>query len=192
MLTEVLTGISVAITAAYAWLTYQILKANRATVKAMEEQSAALTRPYIAISAAAEPGTIVFILKIANHGNTTAEHVSLTMDRPFYQFGNGDKNIANMNAFVGVIPSFPPRHELNFHLATSIQIYGGERTDAPLPQEFNVTATYYSASGRKFVETTAINLRVLYGTAVIADQDMEKIVTQLKELTAAVKAYAKQ
>jgi hypothetical protein len=187
MLVQILTAMSVIITAIYAWLTYQILKANRATVQAMEAQSMALTRPYIAVSAGAERGSILFLLTIANTGSTSAERVSLTMDRPFHQFGDSDKNIANMNAFVGVIPSFPPRFELNFHLGTSIQIYGGERANAPMPQTFTVTATYHSSSGHEFVEATTVDLRALYGTAVVKDRGVD----ELKEITVAVKSLAR-
>ena len=187
MLIQILTALSVLIGGVYAWLTYQILKTNRATVKAMEEQGAALTRPYIAISAAAEKGSIVFVLTVENLGRTAAERVSLTMDQPFYQFGHSDKNIANMNAFTGFIASFPPGFALNFHLGTSIQIYGGERLDAPIPQMFSITATYFSADGREFVETTTVDLRALYGTAVLKDRGVE----ELKEIVTALKRLAK-
>jgi hypothetical protein len=183
---QLLAAASVVLTAVYAWLTFRILQANRATVKVMQEQSAALTRPYVAISAEADRGSIVFLLKISNRGKTAAERVSLAMDRSFYQFGDPDKNIQSMNAFVGVMATMPPGFELTFHLGTSIQIYGGG-TRGVMPQAFNITATYSSSDGRHFVETTIVDLRALYQTAVIED----RVAEQLKQIAESIKALQK-
>jgi len=180
---EILAAASVALTAVYAFLTFRILQANRATVKVMQEQSIALQRPYLAVTAGPERGSIVFILKISNVGRTAAERVSLTMDNAFYQFGDSNKNIQSMNAFVGVIETMPPGFELIFHLGTSIQIYGGG-TPGPMPQVFVVTAAYNDSTGREYHEKTTIDLRAFHQTAVLEDQ----IVKQLEEISKTLKA----
>lgn len=182
MAIEFLTGASVALTAIYAFLTYRILQANRATVRVMEEQAAALQRPYIAVTAGPHLGTIVFVLKISNVGRTAAQKVQLTMDNPFYQFGDSNKNIQAMNAFVGMIDSMPPGFELVFHLGTSIQIYGGG-TPGPMPQVFGITADYSDGIGRRFQEKTIVDLRAYYQTAVLEDP----AVKELKEIASAIK-----
>ena len=62
----------------------------------MQEQTENMLRPFITIQARPNPGSIVFVLSIANMGRAAAEHLRLSVDRPFHQFGNEDidKNIA--------------------------------------------------------------------------------------------------
>ena len=185
MLGQIIGGLSVLLTAIYAWLTYQILRANRDTVLAMQEQNALLNRPYIVISATPEPGTIVFLLRIANVGRSPAQNLRLTLDRAVHQFGNSleEKDLRSLHAFSNSIPVFAPGTEVSFHLGTSIQIFGGG-TEVPLPQVFNVTARY-SSGASSFEETTTIDLRSYFNSAVIETAEakaLSKIAEHLQRL----------
>lgn len=51
MVIEILTAILVLVTTVYSYLTYRMAKASEASVQAVREQSEAMLRPYIDISA---------------------------------------------------------------------------------------------------------------------------------------------
>lgn len=186
---EILTGASVLLTAIYAYLTYQILRANRASVQAMEAQTTALTRPYIGVTAGPQRGSILFLLTIANLGRTAAVRVKLGIDQSFYQFGERDdeKDLAKMNAFSSEIAMIAPGAEINFHLGTSMQIYGGGAAHA-MPQVFTIVASYHSVDGQHFAEQTTVDLRAHYKSAVVKDRGVE----ELKEIAEGIKALAQR
>jgi len=187
-MSNIIGSLSVVLTAVYAWLTYQILRANRATVRTMQEQTESMLRPFITIWGAPIPGTILFVLSISNTGRAGAERLRLSMDRPFHQFGNErpEKNIAALNAFTEEIEMFPPGAEMSFHLGTSIQIYGGGEK-GPMPQVFKVTATY-NWGEKQFREVTTVDLRPLENSAIIEDASvkaLEKIADTAEKMSRA-------
>jgi hypothetical protein len=192
---ELLTAAGVIVAGAYAWFTYRILQANQATVAAMqrqvaimEEQTRAMMRPYVTVSAAPEKGSILFLLRVANSGRSSAERVRLRLDKPFHQFGDkrDEKDLSKLNAFSNEIPMLAPASELVFHLGTSIQIFGGG-TAGEMPQVFTISAAYEDNRGNKFEEFTTVDLRALYQSAVVKDRGVE----ELKEIAGAVKALAR-
>ena len=80
MVIELLTGLLVAITAFYAWVTYRMLQANERVVESMREQSESIYRPYISVTPILEPDNPVFYLRIANLGKTSATDVPVPDD----------------------------------------------------------------------------------------------------------------
>jgi hypothetical protein len=121
MSSTLISAFSGLLTAIYAWLTYHILGANRDTVRSMqeqtrilEEQNAALARPLVSVSVLPQPGTIIFMLRIANVGRSAAELLRLTLDKDIYQFGDdaAEKNL----------PVLAPSGEIWFYLGTSINV----------------------------------------------------------------------
>ncbi len=57
-----------------------------------------------------EPDNPIFYLRISNVGKTAANDLKLSLDKPFYPFGEKkeDNNLAECFAFKNVITSFPP------------------------------------------------------------------------------------
>ena len=187
-MTEILTAVGVVVAAIYAWLTYRILRTNQAIVRLMQDQQFASMRPYITVSAIPQAGTIVFLLRIANEGRSPAERLCLSIDRAFYQFGEKSekKNIATFNAFTNEIPMVAPGAELIFHLGTSIQIFGGG-TPGEMPQLFTISAIYHYGRVETYGETTTIDLRALYRSAVVTDSRVD----ELHEIANAIKALSR-
>ena len=68
-----LTLALVVITAIYAYLTFLILKANRAVVAGMQEQMEAMLRPYVTAEVNARPGSTLVQLVVKNAGKSAAE-----------------------------------------------------------------------------------------------------------------------
>ena len=79
-ITILLTTVLVGITGYYAWVTHRMLTT-------MQQQSEAITRPYLTINVFSEPHGVLYYLRIANTGKTVASNVRLTLDRDFYQLG---------------------------------------------------------------------------------------------------------
>lgn len=74
---ELLTGILVIITGFYGWATFRILKANENVVSIMQEQSEAISRPYITVSTLLGPEGEAIYLKISNTGKTAAKKITV-------------------------------------------------------------------------------------------------------------------
>ena len=87
LITPLLTTVLVSITGYYAGVTDK-------TLKIMQQQSEAITRPYLTINVFAEPHGVLYYLRIANTGRTGASNVPLTLDRDFYQLGQ--KHMPNL------------------------------------------------------------------------------------------------
>lgn len=158
--TDLLTAALVVITGVYAALTYGIMKATRRSVDAMQQQTEALSRPYVTVAPLTVPSNEFLFLRIANTGKTAAECVRLELDRPFYRHGDAEEtmNLAAFSAFTQEIASFAPGAELIFLLATGSTIFAKEADEAKTPQVFKVTATYAFA-GRAVTEVTEVDLR---------------------------------
>ena len=85
---EWLSLANVLLTATFAFLTFLILRANRAAVAAMRDQMADQNRPYVHVSVQVRLGTPVLQLLVRNVGRSPAENLRLHIDRDFYQFGD--------------------------------------------------------------------------------------------------------
>lgn len=174
MIIEVLTAILVFITGFYAWATYEMLKANRKVIDVMEEQYESTTRPYVVAHVTLEPDNPIIYLVIKNTGKSTASNLKLTLDRPFYQFAEDDKNLQDYTAFSKVIESFPPESELIFPLAQGFVIFGEKGSQEATPTKFEITAEY-SYSESSIHETHQIDLRPYLNTSIPQDPYVRKL-----------------
>lgn len=156
MVIELLTGLLVAITAFYAWVTYRMLQANERVVESMREQSESIYRPYISVTPILEPDNPVFYLRIANLGKTSATDVQLNIDRSFFKFGERtDKSdLASFSIFNNKIDSLPPETEIVFSLAQGFVVFEEGADPTTCPKKFTITSKY--KFGTKTVEETHI------------------------------------
>jgi hypothetical protein len=189
MTNEILTGALVLITGFYAWATYKILKANERVVEVMHEQAEAVTRPYVTVSAVLEPDNPIFYLRISNVGKTAANDLSLSLDRPFYPFGEKKEgnNLAERFVFKNIITSFPAGSEIVFSLAQSFVIFGENADSGIVPSSFIVTAEY-SYAGKRVKESNPIDLRPYLGASIPQDAYVRK----LKAITEAIEKVANE
>lgn len=189
MTNEILTGVLVLITGFYAWATYRILKANEHVVEVMHEQAEAVTRPYVTVSPVLEPDNPIFYLKVSNTGKTAAKDLKLTLDRPFYEFGEKkeENNLAQRYAFSNVITSFPPESEIVFSLAQSFAIFGDKADPGIVPSSFVVTAEY-SYDDKRVTETNPIDLKLYLGANIPQDAYVRK----LKAINDSIEKVAKE
>jgi hypothetical protein len=175
--TEVLTALLVCVTGIYAALTYGIMKATGRSVSAMEAQTEALTRPYVTIAPRVQPHNPIVFIRIANTGLTAAQRLRLTLDRPFYQFGdagNDENNLMNFPVFREEIASFAPGAELIFALAQGFVIFADNADPEKTPQQFGVLAEY-SFNGRRVSETTVVDLRAWNGMQLAFDSVVDAL-----------------
>jgi len=75
MTTDALTAVLVVITGIYAALTYGIMVATRRSVRAVEQQTEALSRPYVTVAPLLLAGNAIMFLRITNSGKTAAERL---------------------------------------------------------------------------------------------------------------------
>lgn len=183
MTNEILTGVLVLITGFYAWATYKILKANERVVDVMHEQSEAVTRPYVTVSAVLEPDNPIFYLRISNVGKTAAIDLSLSLDRPFYSFGEKkeDNNLVEQFVFKNIITSFPAGIEIVFYLAQSFVIFGENADSSTVPSSFVVTVEY-SYAGKRVKELNPIDLRPYLGASIPQDAYVRKLKAMIESI----------
>jgi hypothetical protein len=171
----------------YTWLTYLILRSNRDTLRLMQQQSLAATRPYVSV-AVLEVETPLFLLRIRNSGQTPASNLRLELDQPFYQFGDkrAEKNLSSFRAFQEPIACFPPGAELLFYLAQSFVIFADNADPSVTPPVFKITATY-SFADQTVKETTEIDLKAYMNTAIEHDRRTEVLEKAIREVATALK-----
>lgn len=177
---EVLTGLLVLITGFYAWVTYKMLHANRDVVALMLEQTEAMTRPYVAITAYLPPEGTIFILKISNTGKTPAKKLKLILDKEFHKYGRdgGNSRFSEFIAFKEEIESFPPGAEIFFDLAQGFNFFGDQMDENLTPPIFSITAQY-SYANKNVTEKNTIDLRPYY----MSNLPNDPFVSELKVLT---------
>lgn len=159
--TDWLTLALVVITAFYAWATFEILRANKGVVQAMEAQTEAQLRPYVVAHVIVQTGTTLLLLNIQNTGKSPALGLCLRMDKDF--FFNGEKNRENMSklpVFTQPIESLSPGARIPFVLGVGHTIFGAEIDETVCPKVFTITAEY-SFAGKAYVERNTIDLRPL-------------------------------
>lgn len=183
MILEVLTGALVVITGFYAWVTFQIMKANKDTVATMREQTESVTRPYISMAVFTVPNNPIFYLRIANRGRTGATNVQLTLDRDFYQYGDRKTgtNLRIVKAFQQPIEQLPPGAELIFALATHFAVFAKDANSSLTPRVFTITATY-SYGNKTVTENTVIDLEPYFGSTDLPSAVADELVKIREEL----------
>ena len=122
--------------------TYRILRANEKIVEAMHEQAVAVGRPYVIVGPVLEVDNPIFYLRVSNTGNTAAQNLRLTIDKPFFKFGEkGERNnLATFSLFNQPIESFPPGSEITFSLAQGFKVFAGDTKNRDMPHTFSITA----------------------------------------------------
>ena len=193
-LSEWLMLTNVLLTAAFAGLTFFILRANRATVAAMREQMADQNRSFIAVTVQVRMSTLVVQLLVKNVGRSPAQHLRLHIDRDFFQFGEKieGRNLAKHSAFSNTIDCLPPMSELLFDLGVGHQIFAAGADQAAYPHTFTVSAKYAHAPN-KYSEQTHVDLRPYMGTSVPQHpivEELERVKKSIDKLTSTVKQSA--
>lgn len=185
---EILTAVLVLITAFYAWATYKILKANEKVVQVMQEQSEAMTRPYITVSQTLEPDNPIFYLNISNAGRTAARNLKLTLDKPFHKFGeqSKDSDIGTFAAFNEPIDAFAPGASITFSLAQGFVVFAKGADETILPKRFLVTTEYEYGIDKNVREEHVVDLRPY----VNADIPQEALIRKLADMTKAIEKIA--
>lgn len=166
--------------------TARIAKANRRLVATVEAQARHADRPIVVVRPMIDPVTMIIFLKIANIGRSPAENLELSMNKPFHQFGDRqrNRNVAGFHAFDNILPSFPPGQELSFHLGTGANLFGERRDEDATPPLFKVAAKYLY-DGSLIEEETTLDLRQLYMNATMPiplRQELENINRTLQEI----------
>lgn len=186
MTIEILTGILVLLTGYYAITTHRILRANEKAVKAVNEQNEALTKPYVHATLGFLSDAPVYVLKIKNHGKSSAKNLRLTVDREFITFGSTGKNIQELPAFSRPISNFSPDAELNYWLGTGPDIHSGENKSVK-EDGFIITAEYEYLD-KKIVEKTVIDFHHFLSSDIPRDD----IAYEIKQLSKKVGEAAKK
>lgn len=177
---DYLTAILVFVTAIYSYLTHKMAKASEASVQTMQQQSEAMFRPYVTVLPFVRPHTTVLYLRIENTGKAAAENLRLSMDKDFFQFGEGkqpDHNLRAKTAFVEPIQSLPSGGRLVFALAQGFIVFAPDADKSVVPQQFTITATY-SFGRKEFTETNRIDLRPYIGS----EGELDPVVEELEKL----------
>lgn len=186
-LSEWLTLANVMLTAVFAGLTFFILRANRAAVRAMREQMTEQARPYIHVAVQVRLGTPILQLAIRNVGRSPAQGLRLRLDRDFYQFGDRQsaKNLASQTAFTQPIDCLPPGTELLFDLDSGITIFATHADRAETPLTFLVSAEYRYGNST-YSEETHVDLRPFMGTSIPRHpvvEELERVRQSIEKLT---------
>lgn len=183
--TDWLTLALVVITAFYAWATFEILRANKGVVQAMQAQTEAQLRPYVVAAATVRVGTTLLLLEIQNTGKSPALDLRLQMDKDF--FFNGEKgrdNIAKLPVFMQPIEALSPGAQIPFILGVGHAIFAAGMDESTCPKVFCITAEY-SFGGKRYSERHTIDLRPLLNSSAEHDpigEEIKKLRESLEKL----------
>lgn len=183
--TDWLTLALVVITGFYAWATFEILRANKAVVQAMEAQTQAQLRPYVVAAVGARVGTTLMLLEIQNTGKSPALDLCLRMDKDFYFNGEkGRDNIAKLPVFTQPIESLSPGARIPFILGVGHTIFAQGIDESICPKVFTITAEY-SFGGKQYFERNTMDLRPLLNSSAEHDpigDEVKKLRESLEKL----------
>jgi hypothetical protein len=178
LLLENLTAILAFLTGLYAWITFQMLKANKETIEIMRAQIEALNRPFIQISTFLKPKSPMIYLKIKNTGRAAAEATTLRMNKDFYVYRENDKNIKDLQIFNQQIEGVPPDTEFIIALGRGFDIFGNSSEEVPTPTVFSIDAKY-GFGLKQYSEKTTIDLKPYS----VSQYSQDSIVDQLDLIT---------
>jgi len=180
---EWLTAALVVITAIYAYLTHKMASSARDTLNEMREQTWAPTRPQVLVEPYVRPTTPFLYLRVHNVGRSTANNLSLKLDKEFWQFGEkkDDHALHMKRAFSEQIDALHPGQELHFALAQGWKIFGKEADESLCPSRFTAAATY-SYAGRTISEAFPVDLSIYLGS----ESEHFPVVEELEKLRKAV------
>ena len=186
--TDWLTLALVVITALYALATYEILKANKKVVEAMDIQIEAQLRPYLVASVSTRPGEAVLLLEIQNTGKSPAQNTRLTIDKDFYFNADvSSRNLAKLPIFTQPIESFAPNAKIPFMLGVGHTIFSNDVDNSICPKVFTITAEY-SFAGKQYIERNIIDLQPM----LFSSTENDPIAKEIKSLRESIeKLYGK-
>lgn len=175
-MTDVLTLCLVVVTGIYTFVTYKILRANKAMATAMQDQQDAALRPYVLVSTYVQASSYFVYLNIENIGKTAALNLKLTIDKNFYlcKERSEDRNLANTQAFIQPIDCFPPNTKLLFALGTGPSLLWDGNDENICPLFFKITASY-EYGHRRTSETSIIDLRIYKSTVFPRDPIVDEL-----------------
>lgn len=180
--TEWLTLILVIVTTFYAWATYRILAANRASVEVMRQQTEAMLRPYVVVAPSVRIGTTLMQLEVQNTGRSPAFDLRLTLDKDFYpQAEESWKSLRTIPAFSQPIVSLAPGARLVFMLGVGFKIFLAD--EALCPKVFSVKAEYKFGE-QAYSENNVIDMNPMVHAMAVNDpvaSELEKLRKELKE-----------
>lgn len=177
MVIEYLTAILIFVTTIYVYLTHQMVKATQSSVRAINEQSEAMYRPYVVVEPYVRPNTTCLYLRIKNTGKTSAQNLILNIDRDFFQFAEKDKNFKEFDAFNTKIDSLPPNAELLFALAEGWIVLADNADQQITPKQFEILSKY-QYQDKSVIENHKIDLRPFGASEGAKDpvvEELEKI-----------------
>lgn len=168
----VLTGLSVVLTGVYAWLTHQIMVANRSAVEVMRQQVEASTRPYIDFDLVLDGATIEAVLR--NVGSSAAMDLKVSTEPPLMSGSVNDKRPCRIVA--STIAHFSPGREIREFVGGS-----AETGTTPHSKSFAVTIDYRDSSGKKFQEKFTADLLAFEGMLYLGRPDLPKEVQKIAQ-----------
>lgn len=141
--TDYLTAALVLLTAVYAWLTYLIARSNTQMLDQVRKQIEAQTRPVVSVNIETRHQT-VFSIRISNRGNSPAQDVRISIDRPFFQFGEtGDRrDISKFALFSEPIPTIAAGDGYLIDLAQGFNLNKKVGEDNISPDRFAIRVNY--------------------------------------------------
>jgi hypothetical protein len=157
----IINAILVIITGVYAYLTYQILVANRKSVSHMARQTEEATRPYVLAHPIIREGSGLYELEITNLGKSVAYDVQVGIDKTFTILGGDPQRdkISDLPIFKEGMPSMAPGFRISFWLGNPIEILDEKKDQSLTPSEFTITAKYRNITGTPYIEAFLVNLR---------------------------------
>ena len=170
-LTAAMTGLTAAlvlVTAIYAYLTYRMAKASETSARLMEEQSQALTRPYVSVSLVKRHNNPHIFLRVENTGQTTARNMTLRFGPEIesVQTLQGIKEIKDSYLFTKTLASFPPQSPVFFIFGHGASLFSTDKDIAH--KTLSATATY-SFISQTISETTWLDVNQYNASALDTD-----------------------
>lgn len=181
------------ITAVYAFLTFQISKANRQLVLESIKTREEIERPRI-VAEIIIRNRVITMLQISNIGKNAAQNVRLELDRDFYQFSEHteSRNIRNVPLFNEKISSIQPNAKIAFYLSQGFNLNKSVDGKIISPLQFEIDASYEFGS-KSFVEKIVIDLTAYLSSGGHLPEDveqLEKIEKSISQVGAQLKTIA--
>jgi hypothetical protein len=177
---EILTFLLVIITGIYAYLTFRILQANRASVSLMASQIEASTRPHVTLSLERERAGF-YSFEVSNRGRSAARQLRLTCDpeiRPVSAAGS----VVQVGKPTDATGLF--RHPITY-LAPDQTIrvlfghYSGIRDSYP-DLRFKI-ALAYDGVGQSYSEKVELSLKPTDETSHLAEYDVGQELHEIRQ-----------
>lgn len=184
---DVLTGLLVLITAIYAALTYSIARSNRAMVEKAGEQIEYQSRPTISVNIVSRHKTVIS-LQFTNRGNSNATNVRISIDKPFYRFGEKapGRNIQEYYIFSHPIACIAPGDKVTIDLSQGFNINKEVEGENITPDNFTVNVKYDSPV-KSYDEKTFIDIRP-YFQSFAGEYEVEELIGIKKQLQSIAKS----